>query len=120
MKKSEFKLSSKEAEKGILKLKRDIPVAANWIREKVAKQQLEAESRKSRHENWDKAMRSDNWDKPMSSPDTKYFDGHKYTFYGMVSDKEKAQYLADKIRKTGRYARIEPGWIVWRGAQYKK
>lgn len=107
MKKSEFKLSSKEAEKGMFKLKRDIPVAANWIREKVVKQQLEAESR------------------PLGFPDTKYFDGHKYTFYGMVSDKAKAQELANKVRKTGRYARIERAkingkWIVWRGAWYKK
>lgn len=107
MKESEFRLSDKEAEKGIRKLRRDIPVATNWLREKVTKKQLETESR------------------PLGFPDTKYFDGHKYTFYGMVSDEAKARELANKVRKTGRYARIEPSkingkWFVWRGTWYKK
>lgn len=105
MKKSEFRLSNKEAEKGMLKLKRDIPVAANWVREKVTKKQLDTEPR------------------PLGFPDTKYFDGHEYKFYGMVSDKSKAKELANKVRKTGRYARVEPSngkWIVWKGSWYKK
>lgn len=106
MKESEFRLSNKEAEQGIRKLRRDVPIATNWIREKIARRELDTESR------------------PLGFPSKKRFDGHEYQFYGMVSDKDKAQELAMKIRKTGRYARIEPSnnnkWIVWKGAWYKK
>jgi len=81
MKKSEFKLQSKEAEEGLLSLRSDAVKVAKWLREQKAKRDLGGKSR------------------PIGVSPTKNIKGAIYTFHSWYNDLPEAREMCFTITK---------------------
>jgi len=97
------KLSWKEADEGLHKLRSDAGKLYDWGAKQYHKKTLGAGKR------------------PKGVPKTKKYAGHLYKFYGIFDSKLDASEMSNMMRHHGNYARTQQHgsrWIVWQGEKY--